>query len=460
LFLAALAFTASVPIFAQTPPPQPAPASLEGIVRDASGHPVPNASVSLAEQNGAKTAETATKVDGTFAFSALHAGAFTIKAEKVGTRDSAEQSLELSAGEKKHVALVLKTPTSASAATPSPASPNSAPDKMEFSDQPNFTVAGMTDWSNLGLHGSDATTRTSEALTKETLALKSSTAHESAANSAGDVATVHRLSGDRDERSGDPVAAVHEYEQAAHLDPSEENYFAWGSELLLHRAAQPAAEVFTKGAALHPKSARMLAGLGAALYEDGLYDEAARRVCSASDLNPADPAPYLFLGKMQETANNALPCVEEKLVRFAGTQPENAMANYYYGVSIWKRERRSELPANFRDAETLFKKAAALDPALADAYLQLGFLYFVQGDFQKTKQVLQQATAINPQLGEAHFELGQAYRRMGENAKAEQEFAIFKQCEKTEADALDRQRRELRQFLVILKDQPQPPQPK
>ncbi len=204
----------------------------------------------------------------------------------------------------------------------------------------------------------------------------------------------------------------------------------------------------------------MLAGLGAALYEDGLYDEAARHLCAASDLNPADPIPYLFLGKMQETANNALPCVEEKLVRFAGRQPENAMANYYYGVSIWKRERRSELPANFRDAETLFKKAAALDPALADAYLQLGFLYFAQGDFEKTKQVLQQAITINPQLGEAHFELGQAYRRMGENAKAEQEFAIFKQCEKTEADALDRQRRELRQFLVILKDQPLPPQPK
>src|SRR5205814_2107505 len=44
--------------------------------------------------------------------------------------------------------------------------------EMEFTDKPNFTVAGVMDWNNTGTHGSDVRVRTSEALAKETLALK------------------------------------------------------------------------------------------------------------------------------------------------------------------------------------------------------------------------------------------------------------------------------------------------
>jgi tetratricopeptide (TPR) repeat protein len=61
-----------------------------------------------------------------------------------------------------------------------------------------------------------------------------------------DKAEVHRLLGDLDERLGDLLGAVRENEMAARLDPSEQNYFEWGTELLLHRAAGPAVEVFTE----------------------------------------------------------------------------------------------------------------------------------------------------------------------------------------------------------------------
>jgi tetratricopeptide (TPR) repeat protein len=130
------------------------------------------------------------------------------------------------------------------------------------------------------------------------------------------------------------------------MDPSEQNYFEWGSELLLHKAAQPAAEVFAKGSAAHPNSARMLTGLGAALYSNGSLDEAARRLCAASDLQPTDTAPYLFLGKIEKATPAPLPCSEQKLARFVQQQPGNALANYYYAISIRKREKGSEKPAD------------------------------------------------------------------------------------------------------------------
>jgi tetratricopeptide (TPR) repeat protein len=458
LLLATLAGSTKISL-AHTQSDKTVAASVDGVVRDSSGHPVANASVSLLENDSAISLETRTIADGTFAFAQVPAGAFTIKAQNAGVGASATQSLELAAGEKKHVDLVLAAQTPGSSAKSHPA-PASSSDPMDFSDQPNFTVAGMTDWSNLGLHGSDATTRTSETLAKETAALKSGSANEAPTGTSNAAAAAHRVSGDRDEHSGDPVAAVREYQQAARLDPNEENYFAWGSELLLHRAAQPAAEVFTRGSALHPKSARMLAGLGAALYADGLYDDAARRLCQASDLNPDDPSPYLFLGKMEETTADPAPCAEEKLARFAGQQSGNAFANYYYAVGIWKRDRRSDQAARLPQAEALLEKAVSIDPAFAEAYLQLGILYSAQGDFPRARQTIEKAVAINPHLTAAHYQLGQVYKRTNEEKKARQEFAIYKQNEKEEADALERQRRELRQFLIILKDQPLALQPK
>jgi tetratricopeptide (TPR) repeat protein len=102
-----------------------------------------------------------------------------------------------------------------------------------------------------------------------------------------DEAKLRRMLGDLDEALGDLLASVKEDERAVSLDGSEENYFAWGAELLLHRAAVPASEVFSKGVRAHPDSARMMAGLGAALYTSGSADEAAQRLCEASDLEPA-----------------------------------------------------------------------------------------------------------------------------------------------------------------------------
>jgi tetratricopeptide (TPR) repeat protein len=354
---------------------------------------------------------------------------------------------------------------------------------MEFDDQPNFTVAGVTDWNNTGIHGSDASQRTSEALVKETLALKSGGPAETSASASNagitpvnsseteeelrearehakkmlaiaDKADVRRLLGELDERLGDPLEAVQEYERAARLDPSEQNYFAWGSELLLHRADQPAAEVFTKASSAHPDSARLLAGLGAALFAGGFYDEAARRLCEASDLKPADPTPYLFLGRMEKAAPASLSCAEQKLARFVRDQPGSALANYYYGMTLWKRDQGSENQAGLQQAEALLEKAVTIDPKLGEAYLQLGILYYSRNSFEQAIRAYKKAIEASPRVGEAYYRLGLAYRRIGEESKAEQEFQMYEKVEKTETATIERQRRELRQFLIILNDQP------
>jgi Flp pilus assembly protein TadD len=204
----------------------------------------------------------------------------------------------------------------------------------------------------------------------------------------------------------------------------------------------------------------MRTGLGAALYASGSWEEAARCLCAASDLQPADPAPYLFLGKIEKTSPSPLPCSEEKLARFAQEQPGNALANFYYAISIWKREQGSEDPAGRKHAETLLEKAVVIDPKLDEAYLQLGIVHSARGDFGQAIRDYKKAVEVNPRLGEAHRELGMIYQRTGEKSKAEQEFATYKEIEKEEAAERERERRELRQFLIILKDQPAGTQPR
>jgi tetratricopeptide (TPR) repeat protein len=435
--------------------------TVEGIVRDSAGEPVASAIVRLAEKDHPNPSEVTTKADGTFTFTVHQAGTYTVISKKPGLQDATSESIALAAGEHRHLDLVLGK-LNADNSSPSTA--------MEFEDKPNFTVAGISDSTAAGGHGSDASLRTSETLAKETLVLKSA---EPAKKPNGDLAQVreqirkllakdnkaelHRSLGDVEEQLGDPLAAVREYEQAARMDPSESNYFDWGTELLIHKTVRPALEVFTKGVSLHPKSARMLAGLGAALYASGSYDEAAQRLCDASDLTPTDSGPYLFLGKMEKAAPEPLPCVDQKLARFVQNQPENAQAHYYYAMALWKRFRKSESQADVAQVETEFKKAIALDPKLGEADFQLGILYATRGEFEQEMAAYKAAIAANPNLGEAHYRLGLAYKRTGEQVKAQEEFQLYEKIEKTEAAAVERERRELRQFLVVLKDQPTAP---
>jgi tetratricopeptide (TPR) repeat protein len=268
---------------------------------------------------------------------------------------------------------------------------------------------------------------------------------------AANSAQVHRFLGDIDEQLREPLAAVREYEQAARLEASEENYFAWGAELLVHRAAQPAEEVFVRGLKAYPLSARMLTGLGAASFAEGNYEAAAQRLCAAADLRPADSMAYIFLGKMEKATARVAPCSQEKLAGFASQQPGNAAANYYYGLVLWKEAKGIGDLKELRRAETLLQKATELDPKMGDAFLQLGIVRADQGDLTGAIAAYQKAVGMAPRLGEAHYRLSLACRRTGDEAGAQREMDRYRKISKADEAEFARQQKELQQFLVVLK---------
>jgi tetratricopeptide (TPR) repeat protein len=425
-------------------------AMVEGTVRDSQNKPVADAVISLESDGPSRKFVAHSDAQGHYRFEAIPPGSYTLRVAKLGYLDKRQGPFAVQQKELKSVALQL-SPSDSSA------SAKDALSSLEFSEEPHFNVSGVTDPTNLGGHGSDTVLRTKEALAKDTAALnraepaqpnKASAAPESSADA-------HVRLGDAAEREGHPLEAVQEYQRAAELQPSEPHLFVWGAELLLHRAFEPAIEVFSKGHRLYPESTRMLLGLSVATYDQGATEQGVQLLLQACDLNPSDPAPYLFLGTLQQAEKIEPPGWTEKFKRFANLHPENAMAHYYYAVALSKQSAGAEDSAL---VESELKRTIELDPKLGNAYLQLGILYSAKKDTSAAIGAFQKAIELLPLADEAHYRLAQLYRQSGETEKARQEKALYDQTSQQKTKEAEQQRHEIQQFVYTLRGQ-NPSQP-
>jgi tetratricopeptide (TPR) repeat protein len=493
---------------------------VEGVVRDAAKHPLAGVKVSLDDQVEGRSQSTQTNGEGHFRFTGIGPGTYLLRAKKGGFVDQTAGPFTIRRSESKSLNLQMAEDKVSS-------STRNADYALEYSDEPQFTVAGVTDPSNVGGHGSNVTLPTKESLARETASLAGSAPStrnhteppktpagelpkispddfarnlkvgqdflragqskqaipylEHAAQqkpmdyeagfslasayqkngetqradqavqtllARGDRSELHALLAEVKESEGQPVEAAREHQRAAEMEPSEENLFAWGAELLLHHADAPASEVLAKAHRLYPNSVRVLVGLGSAAYAQDLNEQAARWLLQAIQLDPADPRPYLFLGKVQEVAKSEPQEWLEAFHRYASLRPEDAPAHYYYAVAL-EKQRRGERDYAAREAE--LRKAIAIDPRMGEAYLKLGLLYQEKGDFAEAVAALQKAADFTDLPDEAHLRLAQVYRRMGEAEKARQESAIYQQFAAKKKEKLEKERKELGEFVITAK---------
>src|SRR5208337_3906350 len=230
-----------VPAEAQ-PPETAGSAIVHGYVRDSNRRPVANATVflvhgTLVQESGPEsgpppTETTHTDSEGRYRFGALRGGAYTLRVEMIGYDEATNGPGDLAPKETREIDFFLapanfSTPQSAPAGTASKGKSAQAP---EFFDEPQFTVAGVTQATSAGGHGSDTVLRTTEALAKATVSLSKEPAADSklppattessllkaVALSPKDAALHHQL-GDVEETLGHPLEAVREYQRAAEL---------------------------------------------------------------------------------------------------------------------------------------------------------------------------------------------------------------------------------------------------
>lgn len=500
---------------------------LSGRVVDSTGKPAPGAHIYAEPRDGKTVVQTETDISGQFLIRSLEAGSYTIHAVSHGLQSS-RSTLAVTKDSRQNITIVLN-----SAGTPDTGTAGSAEsgDSINFFDKPSFAVAGVTDWTAVGGHGSDATLRTSEELNREALALQaqnsaatatveaakadernkkqitlraavsaspssyaanrdlglfylneaqfqqaipflekaaslngdqpideynlaqacngvgdfaSAQLHVKRALAQGDAAEFHQLSGEIEEKLGNPLVAVQQYQRATQLDPKEANYFAWGTELLLHRAIWQAADVFASGAKKYPASLRMKTAWGAALFAGGQYDEAAEKICEASDMEPTAREPYLFAGQIVVTSSSINKCVGPMLERFVHQHSDDAKANYFYAMFLLKQGGTG---AQDR-VRPLLLRTVALDPKYSDAYLQLGIMQAGQKDYSGAIAYYRKALEADPQNSEAHYRLGVAYDRTGKPDQAKAEYQMHQQIDAANAALVEAQRRAVKQFSV------------
>jgi tetratricopeptide (TPR) repeat protein len=454
-----------VSIAASRPQNSEAP-SVSGTIFDAENHSLSGVEVTLEHADPAKTLHSATDGQGYFQFAAVPPGSYTLRAKRDGFRPGSEGPFVIHPDEAKQVVVHL-------AKVEPRASSKDDASAIAFSDEPQFTVAGVTDTTALGVHSSSRNMPNSNALTKDTVALAgegnavgSASPPNKDPNAAEEASIRAKLAGSEnpdvrfqlaelEEREGRPVEAEKDYQRAAELAPSEVHFFNWGAELLLHRAFAPAIEVFRGGCTRYPQSVRMLLGLGASYYAEGAREEAAQSFLQAIDLDAMDPQPYVFLGRLLATENASPTTWTSRMKQFAALQPQSAMAHYLYGLALAKQAGGEN---NRASAESQFRKAIELDPHFGNAYLQIGILRSERKDFAGAVDGLQKAIAYTPVPDEAHYRLAEVYRRMGDAERARQETALYKQISEQKAQEEERERHEIQQFVYTLKDSTTPAQ--
>jgi tetratricopeptide (TPR) repeat protein len=253
-----------------------------------------------------------------------------------------------------------------------------------------------------------------------------------------ETAELDNLLAEVNEKSSDYKGAATEYYRAAELDPSEENIFDLASFLLQHRNYQGfldnALKFFRYGVEKYPRSAKLTVGLGVTLYAEGQYDDAIRTLCAAADLDPADPRPFEFLGKVSTVSPAHIPEIRQRLEGFVHLYPDNGPALYYYAMSLWERPE-GEPAADLAVIEGLLKKAIAADPALYEAHFQLGVLYQDQQRYPDAIRELNQTLVLRPDYNRAHYRLFLLYSRTHQKQLADQHLAILKQIKHEDAEA-------------------------
>ena len=202
-------------------------------------------------------------------------------------------------------------------------------------------------------------------------------------------------------RSGDLPSldrAMHLLEKATTLDPSYAA--AWAalgtaydlkaSYLSLPELAEKAVELERRAIELDPTSATARRWLGGALSTLGRHDEAIEEFKEALRLDPDHAAAHSALGRA-----------------------------YWIGKG------------KIREAIRLFQRALQMNPDQGYSYLQLAFLYAINGEYEKGVQVAREAIALQEQYTSgreglqivgAHNRLGYLYYRQGRYEEAITEF--------------------------------------
>ena len=261
---------------------------------------------------------------------------------------------------------------------------------------------------------------------------------------AGSTARAQVVLGEAEEALGDFKAAGDALTKAVALEPSEENAWRLGAELLKHWTFAASAEVFHAGAVRFPESRRMKTGEAAALFGAGKYEEAVPIFADLLDSDPENQGYAQLLG-ISCTVQEAGPkCAA--LERYAEGHPGDARAAVYAAQVL-----EGAGDAQNTLVEKLLMQAVKADPNLAEAQLEMGIYLQRQERFAEAAEYLKRAVELKADLAVAHYRLGLVFARLGRKEEARAEMEFEKKLAKQKQEELDKRLEQITTFVVDIK---------
>lgn len=229
---------------------------------------------------------------------------------------------------------------------------------------------------------------------------------------------------------------------------AESNAFSRGNNFLLQGDYRQAISVFQHGTAQYPRSAKLLLGLGVAYYSSGRYADAVSALCKAVDLNPSDRAAYFFLAQTYAASPVQTDAVLSRLERYSKREPQDAGAQYYYALCLWRSRAAGSTSVDAERVEQLLRSSLTLDPSLVEAHYQLGVVLAEQRQDAQAVVEFERVITSQPEFAEAHYRLAQIYQRTGQKDKARAEIAEYDQLRKWSATGDQKLRDDVRKLLL------------
>ncbi|HEY6768098.1 MAG TPA: tetratricopeptide repeat protein [Candidatus Sulfotelmatobacter sp.] len=348
---------------------QAATFSIVGRVQEPQGAKISGARLTLQTQGGTLIQTTVSGPQGAFKFDSLPAGSYTLRARKEGYEEKTPVSISVETADATNVVLTL---------IPAPASETGSAALPQFSDEPNFTVAGVTDPTNLGGHGSDTVVRNREALAKAAASLNPQPAKTA--------------------RSSMPVVTEKTLSAAVVRDPdSYEANFSLGKFLVEKGEAREGIPYLEKARQIKPGDYENEYELALAHCSLANYTVAETEVRSL--LAGRDNAElHHLLASIEEASNNSLDAVREyqRAAELDASEPN---------VFDWGAElllHQAPMPAI-----EVFSKGVRLFPASVRMVSGLGAAWYAHGSYDQAVQALCRASDIDPAGATPHIFLGQ-----------------------------------------------------
>ena len=164
--------------------------------------------------------------------------------------------------------------------------------------------------------------------------------------------------------------------------------------------------------------------------EQGRFHEAIKRYYNGLKIDPENPGfhynlgiVYTWLDNPEEAERNYLDALRRR--DFFGTLP-----GYRRQEILREKNRSRQKEAPLPLSEWTFEAAWEEGNYFIDAYNNLGSLYWMMKDFEKSILVLRKAIDIYPEDAMGHYNLGCTYQSLGEGKNAEKEWKEAIKCEK------------------------------